>query len=73
MNKVIRCNHDMPKLRWKLPVDGAIVTVGDFKMLASLEEQALWYYVVDVEEPERQNWQTMLSVIDGKEIVVCNN
>ena len=45
----------------------------DLSKRPSVIERDYWYYIVLVEEIELQNWETMVTVMNGKDVLVCNN
>lgn len=65
-----KMNRDMPVLKYDAFIVGSIVPT---KVKVSSEQTDFWFFVVAVEEPERQDWRQMMTIIKGEEVFVCKN
>ena len=62
----------MPVLNYKDFKDGNLYFIDD-KRKSSKHEQAFWYFVVVMDEPEHQNWRQMVTVRNNEEVFACLN
>ena len=60
----------MPILEWT-PLEQGCIYYPETE--PAVNERDMWFFVVDVEEPDRQNWRTMVTIRDGEDVFVCNN